>query len=315
VLRGFDVSHYQGAVDWADLKRRYGIAFGACKATEGVSLTDNQFKANWSKLAAIDVVRMAYHYGHPARDPERSADVFLDHITRIEPTDLLVLDLETSDGLSQTTVNAWAKAWAAHVRKLAAGHSPVLYAGAAYMENDTGKGLNGPYGSWWYPRYPNAFVDTTSWPAKFNPRLPSPNAWGGPPKFWQFTASFLTPDHVLDANVFNGTLAQLHSLNGDDDMPLTSDEIDKIAERVWKKDGLIRNLSVADPTDPAAHGPANWFLSNLEDTQDKDHEALAQLTREVAAIKAKVDSLSVGGVDYDLLAAKVVDLFASRLQS
>jgi hypothetical protein len=84
---------------------------------------------------------------------------------------------------------------------------------------------------------------------------------------------------------------------------------------VWKKDGLIRNLSVADPTDPAAHGPANWFLSNLEDTQDKDHEALAQLTREVAAIKAKVDSLSVGGVDYDLLAAKVVDLFASRLQS
>jgi GH25 family lysozyme M1 (1,4-beta-N-acetylmuramidase) len=33
VLRGFDVSHWQGSVDWADLKRRYGIAFGACKAT------------------------------------------------------------------------------------------------------------------------------------------------------------------------------------------------------------------------------------------------------------------------------------------
>jgi GH25 family lysozyme M1 (1,4-beta-N-acetylmuramidase) len=305
VLRGFDVSHYQGAVDWADLKRRYGIAFGACKATEGVSLTDNQFKANWAKLARIDVVRMAYHYGHPARDPERSADFFLDHVATIEPTDLLVLDLETSDGLSQATVNAWAKAWAAHVRKLAPGHSPVLYAGSAYMENKTGKGLNGPFGSWWYPRYPNAFVDTTSWPARFNPTLPSPNAWGGPPKFWQFTASFLTPDHVLDANVFNGTQAQLHSLNGEH-MPLTDADIAKI------KAMPISNTVTEEPGDTISLGV---LLANDRKRLYETKVAINDIAEDVAVIKAKVESLSVGGIDYDLLAAKVVDLFASRLQS
>jgi GH25 family lysozyme M1 (1,4-beta-N-acetylmuramidase) len=305
VLRGFDVSHYQGAVDWADLKRRYGIAFGACKATEGVSLIDNQFKANWSKLAAIDVVRMAYHYGHPARDPERSADVFLDHITRIEPTDLLVLDLETSDGLSQTTVNAWAKAWAAHVRKLAPGHSPVLYAGAAYMENDAGKGLNGPYGSWWYPQYPNAYVDTTKWPSHLTARLPSPNAWGGPPDFWQFTASFLTPDHVLDANVYNGTVHQLRSLNGDN-MALTDADIAKI------KAMPISNTVTEEPGDTITLGA---LLANDRKRLYDTRIAVNDIARDVTAIKAKVESLSVGGIDYDLLAAKVVDLFASRLQS
>jgi lysozyme len=304
VLRGFDVSHHQGAVDWADLKRRYGIAFGACKATEGVSFTDNQFKANWAKLAGIDVVRMVYHYGHPARDPEQSADFFLDYVATIDPTDLLVLDLETDDGLSPATVNAWAKAWAAHVRKLARGHSPVLYAGAAYMENDTAKELKGRYGSWWYPRYPKAYVDTTSWPSHLTAALPSPNAWGVPPDFWQFTASFLTPDHVLDANVYNGTIDQLRSLNGDD-MALTDADIAKI------KAMPISNTVTEEPADTITLGV---LLANDRKRLYDTRIAVNDIAQDVAAIKAKVESLSVGGVDYDLLAAKVADLFASRLQ-
>jgi len=34
MLRGIDVSHYQGNVDWAALKHSYGIVWGAAKATE-----------------------------------------------------------------------------------------------------------------------------------------------------------------------------------------------------------------------------------------------------------------------------------------
>ena len=305
MLRGFDVSHWQGSVDWADLKRRYGIAFGACKATEGVTFTDNQFKANWSKLADIDVVRMAYCFGHPKRDPEATVEFFLNLVGTLAATDLLVLDLETGDGLPQATINAWAKAWAVHVRKLAPGHAPVLYAGAAYMENNTGKGLNGPYGSWWYSRYPNAFVDTTSWPSSLTATLPSPNAWGGPPNFWQFTASFLTPDHVLDANVFNGTLAQLRSLNGED-MALTDADIAKI------KAMPISNTITEEPGDTITLGT---LLANDRKRLYDTKAAVNDLAQDVAAIKAKVESLSVGGVDLDLLAAKVADVLAARLQS
>jgi GH25 family lysozyme M1 (1,4-beta-N-acetylmuramidase) len=195
----------------------YGITFGACKATEGETFHDSEFPANWAELgelaANIPFVRMAYHYGHPAKDPDQSAAVFLDYVHNLEPTDLLVLDLETGDGLSQVQVNAWAKAWAAALRALAPSHRPVLYTGHAYMENKTGLGLNGVYGAWWYPRYPSSLANEIIWPEQFNPTLPSPNAWGGPPDWWQFSSTFPSVEGVIDANVYQGTLAQLRAIN------------------------------------------------------------------------------------------------------
>ena len=74
----------------------------------------------------VDFVRLAYHYGHPTSDPSDAAALFLEYVHNLEPTDLLVLDLETGDGLTQAQVNAWAKAWAAAVKALAPSHSPVL---------------------------------------------------------------------------------------------------------------------------------------------------------------------------------------------
>jgi GH25 family lysozyme M1 (1,4-beta-N-acetylmuramidase) len=158
---------------------------------------------------------MAYHYGHPANDPEDEADHFLGYAvipaTKLD-TDLYVLDLETGDGKTQAQVNAWAKAWAARITAVT-GRKPILYCGHAYMENQTGVGLNGPYGAWWYPRYPNAYANTAQWPTQVNPTLPSPNAWGGPCDFWQFSSTFPSGQGNLDANVFDGTLAELKAYN------------------------------------------------------------------------------------------------------
>jgi GH25 family lysozyme M1 (1,4-beta-N-acetylmuramidase) len=155
---------------------------------------------------------MAYHYGHPGKEAVASADRFLDYVGALVPTDLLVLDLETGDGLSQVEVNRWAKVWAGRVQEVA-GRKPVLYCGHAYMENQTGVGLNGPYSAWWYPRYPSSLASEIVWPETFNPTLPSPNAWGGPPDFWQFSSTFPSIEGQLDANVYNGTLAQLRAIN------------------------------------------------------------------------------------------------------
>jgi GH25 family lysozyme M1 (1,4-beta-N-acetylmuramidase) len=204
-------------IDWQTLKAKYGITFGACKAIEGMTVPlDEQFPANWTKLKNAGLVRMAYDYGHPVNDPVAEASRFLGYVLdqgSLLPTDLLMLDLETGDGKSQAQVNAWVKAWAAKVTTVT-GRKPILYAGHAYMENQTGVGLNGPFSAWWYPRYPDRFVDTTSWPQGMTPILPSPNAWGGPPDFWQFTESFVTSQGKIDANVYDGTLAQLRSING-----------------------------------------------------------------------------------------------------
>jgi GH25 family lysozyme M1 (1,4-beta-N-acetylmuramidase) len=99
------------------------------------------------------------------------------------------------------------------MRVLLPDHRPVLYTGHAYQENNTGVGLNGPYSAWWYPRYPSSLANQIIWPETFNPTLPSPNAWGGPPDFWQFSSTFPSVEGVIDANVYNGTLAQLRAIN------------------------------------------------------------------------------------------------------
>jgi len=162
------------------------------------------------------LVRKVYHYGHPANDPAAEADWFLNvwiaAATVLEPTDLFVLDLETGDGKTQAQVNAWAKAWAAQVLTRI-GRKPVLCCGHAYMENQTGVGLNGPFSAWWYMRYPNSLANQIIWPTAFTPTLPSPNAWGGPPDFWQFSSTFPSIEGPIDANVYNGTLAQLKAIN------------------------------------------------------------------------------------------------------
>lgn len=270
MLRGFDVSHFQGPVDWAALEAAYGIDFGGCKATEGTSFRDSEFPVNWAKLAdlAMDVgiVRMAYHYGHPARDPDQSAVVFLDYVHDLEPMDLLVLDLETGDGLSQAEVNQWAKAWAAAVRALAPSHSPVLYTGHAYMENQTGVGLNGPYGSWWYARYPSSLANAVIWPATFNPTLPSPNAWGGPPDFWQYSSTFPSIGGQLDANVYNGTLDQLCNLNGGD-VELTDTINMKKADGTRTVAGNALNLDSIPVGVALTYGAASFaYLRNVVKT-------------------------------------------------
>jgi hypothetical protein len=74
----------------------------------------------------------------------------------------------------------------------------------------------------------------------------------------------------------------------------------------------ISNTVTEEPADTITLGV---LLANDRKRLYDTRIAVNDIAQDVAAIKAKVESLSVGGVDYDLLAAKVVDLFASCLQS
>jgi lysozyme len=60
-VRGVDVSHHQGAIDWRALKRG-GVQFAYIKATEGADHTDARFAENWRGAAEAGIVRGAYHY-------------------------------------------------------------------------------------------------------------------------------------------------------------------------------------------------------------------------------------------------------------
>ena len=60
-LQGIDVSHHQGAIDWAVLPAQ-GVDFAWIKATEGGDWVDPRFAENWQAAGAAGVRRGAYHF-------------------------------------------------------------------------------------------------------------------------------------------------------------------------------------------------------------------------------------------------------------
>lgn len=60
-IKGVDVSHYQGEIDWKKLSGQ-NIDFAFIKATEGSKYVDNQFESNWTKVQNTKLLFGAYHF-------------------------------------------------------------------------------------------------------------------------------------------------------------------------------------------------------------------------------------------------------------
>lgn len=61
-VRGIDVSHHQGAIDWRRVAENKDVRFAYVKATEGSNFVDHLFSENWSGAGEAGIVRGAYHY-------------------------------------------------------------------------------------------------------------------------------------------------------------------------------------------------------------------------------------------------------------
>ena len=94
-VRGIDVSHHQGNIDWARVKSS-GIQFAYIKATEGAEFKDGEFIRNWNAAAAADLKHGAYHFFHLEISGEKQAANFIatvpDDANALPP----VIDLEFS---------------------------------------------------------------------------------------------------------------------------------------------------------------------------------------------------------------------------
>jgi lysozyme len=60
-VRGIDVSHHQGKIDWLKVKGEE-IHFVFIKATEGSSHKDTEFNRNWNGATGAGLIKGAYHY-------------------------------------------------------------------------------------------------------------------------------------------------------------------------------------------------------------------------------------------------------------
>ncbi|HEY5861296.1 MAG TPA: GH25 family lysozyme, partial [Actinomycetota bacterium] len=203
-IRGIDVSHWQGEIDWGRVANA-GKEFAYLKSTDDIDYIDETFAFNRAQAKANGLSVGAYHFARPdpsAGDAVREARWFVQR-TNPRPGELLpVLDIETSDGLTQAEMTTWAHRWIEEVRNLT-GVTSMVY--------------TSPYG--WMERFGDtrriAREGSPLWVAHWgvtSPLVPAGNWNGNGWVMWQYTSQGHVAGIVGDVDLdrlVGGTLGQL----------------------------------------------------------------------------------------------------------
>ena len=198
-VRGIDLSHYQDRIDWERLRnasvQQVPLRFMFIKATEGVSLIDENFNENFYQAKRNDIVRGAYHFFVPDADARKQAEFFLKQV-HLEPGDLPpVLDVEKSGRLDKQQLRKAVKTWLDIVEKHY-GVKPVIYTGYSFKMKYLSDADFDQYPYWIAHYYVNELTYKGKW------------------DFWQYTdvgrIDGIT-GHV-DCNIFRGSMAELQEL-------------------------------------------------------------------------------------------------------
>lgn len=97
-IAGFDISHWDGAINWQQLHPPEGIYFVYIKATEGADYVDPSFESNWAGVRNTLLHRGAYHF-FMARQSEAQqmlhAQHFIKTVKNLEDGDMApMVDVE-----------------------------------------------------------------------------------------------------------------------------------------------------------------------------------------------------------------------------
>jgi lysozyme len=101
MLKGLDVSQWQGAINWPQVKRD-GYSFAIIKASEGETFVDPDFAANWTWAKVAGLVRGAYAFTRPeSGNPVGQAAHFVATVRAAgdwDDGDMAAGDFETPEG-------------------------------------------------------------------------------------------------------------------------------------------------------------------------------------------------------------------------
>lgn len=199
-IHGVDISHYQGDIDWDDLRNAMiegcPIRFIMIKATEGSSRVDEKFNDNFYMAREYGYIRGAYHFWSNKSTAREQAYFFLDKV-RLEDGDLSpVLDVEhkpkdQSVEDFQRDILTWL-----HVVEDKYHVKPIIYTYYKFKE----KYLNAP-----------VFDDYPYWIAHYYvDKVEYKGEW----KFWQHTDVGRLPGikGYVDFNIYNGSYYDLKKL-------------------------------------------------------------------------------------------------------
>lgn len=197
-LKGIDVSEHNGHVDWAKVKSS-GQVFAFARVSDGLNYPDSEFTSNWAGIKAAGLKRGVYQYFRPGQDALAQADLLLAKIGTLGAGDLPpVIDVETANGQSTSTVASAVRVWIDRV-KAKTGREPIIYSAAGFWDTLSNT---------------SQFAPQKLWVANYGAMCPyMPGTWGKW-SFWQDSESGSVPgvSGEIDTDQFNGSLADLTAL-------------------------------------------------------------------------------------------------------
>jgi lysozyme len=197
-VRGIDVSHHQGPIDWTEV-RRADLAFAFVKASEGGDHRDTRFAENWSAAAETGIARGAYHFFTFCRPGLEQAENFIAAVSPSTGELPPAADVEFSGNCAYQgpirDIRTELSAFLDRVEE-AFGRRPALYLTQKSYDRIARDHFPG------YPLWVRSIVFEPS-PRRF---------WGW--VFWQYADNGRLPgiDHVVDLNVFHGSRAEFDAM-------------------------------------------------------------------------------------------------------
>lgn len=198
-VHGIDVSHHQDNIDWVAVKamqvKEVKLGFAFVKATEGVDVTDDNFRRNWFNARQAGITRGAYHFFNAGKSGKAQADNFISMVSLQKGDMPPVLDVEQTNGSSVENIQQRVKDWLdmvqAHYKV-----KPIIYTNIDFYENFLADRFND------YPLWIAHYL------VQDKPRIK--RNW----LFWQYNEKGHVNgiDAYVDFNVFNGDSTDFRKL-------------------------------------------------------------------------------------------------------
>lgn len=199
-IHGIDISHYQGKIDWEQLKNAMikgcPVRFVIIKSTEGSSRLDENFRENFNQARDFGFIRGVYHFWSNKSTAREQAYYFLDQVHLTDGDLPPVLDIEHKPADKsvedfQRDVLTWL-----HIVEDKYHVKPIIYTYYKFKEQYLSAPVFEDY-PYWIAHY---YVDKVQYKGKW--------------KFWQHTDVGKLPGikSYVDFNIYNGSYYELKQL-------------------------------------------------------------------------------------------------------
>ena len=197
-IRGIDVSHYQGDINWEILSNQ-GIEFAFIKATEGKSYVDEKYIVNYNNAIKTNLKIGVYHFFTYDSDGALQADNYIKNVIKTDDMLPPVIDIEFYGEEYKVERTKEQLYTMLNILEEYYGKKPIIYT--------TYETYN------WY--IVNDFKDYYIWIRDVwrNPKLIDNRQW----TFWQYTNrarldGYNGQEKRIDMNVFKGNRTDLENL-------------------------------------------------------------------------------------------------------